>query len=590
MRTRTQWLDIVRRDYKHLTAEAHEFLVDHILATHPEHQQPVACDSVEPAALEPSVITPDPSLWLKRIFWALVVLIVATIFAPHMHAQNGTSQIDVICVQNSNLPNGKACFAAPFNLGMSTGFTCSRSGSTVTCTGGGTITNNPGGSSNQLQYNNGGAFGAIASAGLGKVLIDQGAGSPPAFADPLVQGLYADGASSVAAPVIGGGYDTAGTPLIHRFTMQSTAPGGSDWGLVTRIAGTVPVSGTFWQSTQPVSIASMPSTPVTNAALSNLQFDASNFLKVILQNSSLAVTGTFWQATQPVSEADGANVTLGAKTDAKSTATDATAVSAISLLKEISAMVQAPPSQAVTNAGTFAVQNQQSNTTADYDSGAGTSNLTMWGLAFPASGGPVAAPGDSTNGLKVQCTSGCTAGGSFADSTAFTFGTTAVGNMSAVVDEVATNTVAENSAGALRMNTNRILYVDLSKTAANATALKVDGSAVTQPVSGTVAESNFPATVDTNSGVKSASTIRVVLATDQPALTNKLLVTPDSVALPANQSVNVSQINGVTTLMGNGASGTGAQRTVNASDNSAIANWGHGATGLRFRRMECLKD
>lgn len=38
--------------------------------------------------------------------------------------------------------------------------------------------------------------------------------------------------------------------------------------------GTQPVSGTFWQVTQPVSIASMPSTPVT---------------------------GTFWQATQPVS-------------------------------------------------------------------------------------------------------------------------------------------------------------------------------------------------------------------------------------------------------------------------------------------------
>lgn len=36
----------------------------------------------------------------------------------------------------------------------------------------------------------------------------------------------------------------------------------------------VPVSGTFWQATQPVSIATMPSTPVT---------------------------GTFWQATQPVS-------------------------------------------------------------------------------------------------------------------------------------------------------------------------------------------------------------------------------------------------------------------------------------------------
>jgi hypothetical protein len=63
--------------------------------------------------------------------------------------------------------------------------------------------------------------------------------------------------------------------------------------------------------------------------------------------------GTF--AVQ-AAEADGANVTLGAKADAKSTATDTTAVSAMSVLKQISASVQAPPSQAVTNAGTFAVQ------------------------------------------------------------------------------------------------------------------------------------------------------------------------------------------------------------------------------------------
>ncbi|MEI7632145.1 MAG: hypothetical protein WCJ60_02380 [bacterium] len=61
--------------------------------------------------------------------------------------------------------------------------------------------------------------------------------------------------------------------------------------------------------------------------------------------------------------------------------------------------------------------------------------------------------------------------------------------------------------------------------------------------------------VDSNSGVKSAGTMRVVLATDQPALTNKLLVTPDSVALPANQSVNMAQVGGTNTVTG-GVAGT----------------------------------
>jgi len=70
-------------------------------------------------------------------------------------------------------------------------------------------------------------------------------------------------------------------------------------------------------------------------------------------------------------------------------------------------------------------------------------------------------------------------------------------------------------------------------------ALRVDNSANTQPVSGTVTATNLPTTVDTNSGNKSASTLRVVLATDQPQLTNKLLVTPD-----ANSAINVAQVGG----------------------------------------------
>lgn len=100
---------------------------------------------------------------------------------------------------------------------------------------------------------------------------------------------------------------------------------------------------------------------------------------------------------------------------------------------------------------------------------------------------------------------------------------------------------------------------------------------VTQPVSGTVTTSppaNASTNVaqiagtatDVNSGLKSAGTIRVVLATDQPALTNKLLVTPDSVALPANQSVNVAQMGGVATSMNTGVRDTGTQRVTIATN------------------------
>lgn len=95
---------------------------------------------------------------------------------------------------------------------------------------------------------------------------------------------------------------------------------------------------------------------VIQGTATNLKVDASGVAVPITDNSgSLTVdnAGTF--AVQ-AAIADGASVTLGAKADAKSTATDTTAITAMSVLKQISASVQAPPSQAVTNAGTFAVQ------------------------------------------------------------------------------------------------------------------------------------------------------------------------------------------------------------------------------------------
>lgn len=105
---------------------------------------------------------------------------------------------------------------------------------------------------------------------------------------------------------------------------------------------------------------------------------------------------------------------------------------------------------------------------------------------------------------------------------------------------------------------------------ASMTKLLVTPDSVALPANQSVNAAQVGGTaVDTNSGTKSAGTIRVVLATDQPQLTNKLLVTPD-----ANSAVNVAQINGVTPLMGAGAVGTGSLRTTLASDDPAVATLG----------------
>lgn len=68
---------------------------------------------------------------------------------------------------------------------------------------------------------------------------------------------------------------------------------------VDNSAVTQPVSGTFWQATQPVSLAT--NTPdVTDRAARLLGH-------VTVDNASIAVTGTFWQATQPISGSVGIN-------------------------------------------------------------------------------------------------------------------------------------------------------------------------------------------------------------------------------------------------------------------------------------------
>jgi hypothetical protein len=113
---------------------------------------------------------------------------------------------------------------------------------------------------------------------------------------------------------------------------------------------------------------------------------------------------------------------------------------------------------------------------------------------------------------------------------------------------------------------------------ASMTALKVDGSAVTQPVS-------IAGTVTTTGGLTDtqlrASAVPVSLASvPSHAVTNAGTFATQATLqansgvdigkLTANQSVNVSQINGVTPLMGSGVMGTGSPRVTIASDNDAL--------------------
>jgi hypothetical protein len=185
--------------------------------------------------------------------------------------------------------------------------------------------------------------------------------------------------------------------------------------------------------------------------------------------------------------------------------------------------------------------------TRNIPSGTQAVSGTFWQATQPVSGTVTATQTTGTN-LHMVCDSGCSSSAGFADNATFTTGTTAINPAGGLFDDTPPTAVATGKAAAARITNNRALHtnlrnqagteigtasnpiqVSLANTAANATAVKVDGSAVTQPVSGTV--------------------------TTSP---------------PANASTNIAQVNGVTPLMGNGVTGTGSPRVTVASDNSDI--------------------
>lgn len=162
--------------------------------------------------------------------------------------------------------------------------------------------------------------------------------------------------------------------------------------------------------------------------------------------------------------------------------------------------------------------------------------------------------------LHMVCDSGCGSPPASADNSAFSFGTTNVSPLAFVVDDVSTNTVTENSFGAPRMSGSRIIYVDLSKTAANATAVKVDGSASPQPVTGTFFQATQPVSgtfFQATQPVSIAATVTTTALTDTQLRASAVPVTANAgtnlnTSALATQAT-LSTINGKITAVDTGA-------------------------------------
>lgn len=197
--------------------------------------------------------------------------------------------------------------------------------------------------------------------------------------------------------------------------------------------------------------------------------------------------------------------------------------------------------------------------------GGGGGTSSAFGAAFPGNGTAIGVKNganmvnltaDGSSNLNVNCAVGC-AGGS-------------TSNASSGVATSSTNGATVAWLYGFNGTTWDQLQVDGSK------FLKVIAQTGSTTAATQATAANLNATVI---GAGSAGTANAGVVTVQGiASMTKLLVTPDSVALPANQSVNEAQINGVTPLMGNGVTGTGSQRVTIASDNTAIAGVGAAAT------------
>lgn len=195
--------------------------------------------------------------------------------------------------------------------------------------------------------------------------------------------------------------------------------------------------------------------------------------------------------------------------------------------------------------------------------GGGTGGTSStFGAAFPGTGtavgmtqgGNMVALSGTGGSLNVNITGGAGSGGTAsADGVTFVAGTTQMTPAGCFFQTTATsNPLTTGLGGWIQCTAQRAAFTNLR----NASGTEIGTSAAELFVGGRGTAGSAAGGVLTIQGVASMT---------------KLLVTPDSVALPANQSVNVSQINAVTPLMGNGVTGTGSQRVTIASDNTAFS-------------------
>jgi hypothetical protein len=293
--------------------------------------------------------------------------------------------------------------------------------------------------------------------------------------------LPSGAATAAKQPALG----TAGTASTDVITVQGIA---SMTALkVDGSAVTQPVSGTFWQATQPVSISS--AVPITD-----------NSGSITVDNG-----GTFSTQDSQVIADNGGFTDGTSKVFCAGFIYDEVAGTALTENDAAAARINVNRSQihvfedGVTR-GRYATVTAANAVKVDGSGVTQPVSGTFWQATQPVSLASVPSHAVTNAGtFAVQDSQGVT------DNAAFTDGTTKLFCSGYIYDEVAGTALTENDAAAARINVNRaqihILEDGTTRgryatiTASN--ALKVDGSAVTQPVSGTFWQTTQPVSIAT---------------------------------------------------------------------------------------------
>lgn len=196
--------------------------------------------------------------------------------------------------------------------------------------------------------------------------------------------------------------------------------------------------------------------------------------------------------------ADGGLVTLGAKTDAKSSATDSTSITAMQVFKQISASVQALVTGTVLAAGSAIIGKISAVDSAGTDATDTTNHAIRVNVVAGGAGGGAVTVADGANvtlGSKADAKSTAT------DATAIT-AMSVFKQISASIQAAAASLAGTLSVGTHAVTQSGTWTVQPGNTP-NTTAWKVDGSAVTQPAS--IADGSL-ATLGAKTDAKSTAT------------------------------------------------------------------------------------